>query len=149
MADMITPGKVADFLLTECREQGEVLTNLKLQKLLYYSQAWFLALEDRALFEEDFQAWAHGPVLPSQYHRFKEFSWRPITLDIEAPDVTEEVEKHLLAIIEEFGTETAVALERMTHRETPWLTARDDLPAGAISTAEISKSSMKEYYRSL
>jgi uncharacterized phage-associated protein len=149
MADMIAPGKVADFLLTECREQGEVLTNLKLQKLLYYSQAWFLALNDRALFEEDFQAWAHGPVLPSQYHRFKEYAWRPLTVEVDVPDISGEIGEHLTAIIEEFGTETAVALELMTHRETPWIEARDDLPSGAISAAPISKDSMKDYYRSL
>jgi uncharacterized phage-associated protein len=149
MVDLIAPEKVADFLLAESREQGEILTNLKLQKLLYYAQAWFLALHDRELFGEDFQAWAHGPVLPSQYHRFKEFAWRPIMVDVESPDVSEEILDHLCAIIQEFGTETAVALERMTHREDPWIDARDDLPDSAISTAEIPKESMKSYYRSL
>jgi uncharacterized phage-associated protein len=58
MADIIIPEHAANFLLVECREQGEVLTNRKLQKLLYYAQAWYLALENRALFAEDFQAWA-------------------------------------------------------------------------------------------
>lgn len=149
MPDLIAPNKAADFLLAECREQGEILTNLKLQKLLYYAQAWFLALRDTALFSEDFQAWAHGPVLPSQYHRFKDFAWRPITIEVDCPELDDEVENHLLDIIEEFGSETAVALERMTHRETPWIAARDGLPNGAISDAVISKSSMKRYYRDL
>lgn len=149
MADMATPNQVADFLLAESREQGEILTNLKLQKLLYYSQAWFLALEDRALFAEDFQAWAHGPVLPSQYHRFKEYAWRPLTVEVERPKFDEALDQHLSAIIEEFGTETAVALERMTHREKPWIEARGGLPSSAASTEPISKESMKDFYRSL
>jgi uncharacterized phage-associated protein len=107
-------------------------------------------LEDRALFSEDFQAWAHGPVLPSQYHRFKDFAWRPLTVEVDAPTIADEaIKHHLEAIIEEFGTETAVALERMTHREAPWIEARNGLPNGAASDARISKDSMKKYYRSL
>lgn len=150
MPDILTPNQAADFLLSESREQGEILTNLKLQKLLYYAQAWFLALEDRALFSEDFQAWAHGPVLPSQYRRFREFAWRPLTVEVAAPQIADEaVRLHLESIIEEFGTETAVALERMTHRESPWIDARNGLPNGAASDARISKESMKKYYRDL
>ena len=64
MPDLIAPASLANFLLVTCRESGEVLTNLKLQKLMYYSQAWHLALRDIPLFNEDFQAWVHGPVLP-------------------------------------------------------------------------------------
>lgn len=149
MPDIMSPNDVADFLLAESREQGEVLTNLKLQKLLYYAQAWFLALHNRPLFEEDFQAWAHGPVLPSQYHRFKEFTWKPLTVEVQKPQAPANVAEHLQLIIEEFGSETAVALERMTHRERPWLEARGDLPLGAISDARISKNTMKEYCLSL
>lgn len=149
MSDILSPYLVADFLLAESREQGEVLTNLKLQKLLYYAQAWFLALNDKPLFDEDFQAWAHGPVLPSQYHRFKDFTWKPLTVEVEKPQTKAFVADHLQLIIEEFGSETAVALERMTHRELPWLEARGDLPDGAASDARISKDTMKKYCLSL
>jgi uncharacterized phage-associated protein len=119
MADIIKPGEVADFLLSRSRDAGEILTNLKLQKLLYYAQAWFMALYDRELFSEDFQAWAHGPVLPSQYHRFKNYAWQPLAVDVAEPTTTNEVVEHLMEIIEVFGTETAVALEQMTHCEKP------------------------------
>jgi uncharacterized phage-associated protein len=150
MADIITPNEAANFLLAESQERGEILTNLKLQKLLFYAQAWFLALKDRELFAEDFEAWAHGPVLPSQYHRFKSYAWRPLTVDIEKPVLQDAgAAAHLVDIVEEFGTETAVALERMTHRERPWIEARHDLPDGAISNSPILKASMKQYYRSL
>lgn len=73
MSDLIIPNSVSDYLLVENRERGENLTNLKLQKLLYYAQAWHLALRNAPLFDEDFQAWVHGPVLPSQYLRFRSF----------------------------------------------------------------------------
>jgi len=150
MVAAITPSTLADFLLVESRERGEVLTNLKLQKLLYYAQAWRLALANEPLVEEDFQAWVHGPVLASQYHRFKDFQWRPLSVDLTRPDFAGTgIDAHLVEIVDVFGSETAVALELMTHREKPWLDARGDLPLDALSDAVIPKRSMAEYYRGL
>lgn len=149
MPDLATPSQCVDYLLTECRERGEVLTNLKLQKLLYYAQAWHLALKGEGLFAEDFQAWVHGPVLPTQYRRFSEFRWRPITTDVAKPDLPAQIVSHLNEIIDVFGSESAVALELMTHREAPWIAARGNLGPDEICTAVISKQSMAEYYRSL
>src|SRR5579871_1664070 len=99
-ADLISPNHTSDFLLCESRERGDVLTNLKLQKLLYYAQAWHLVHKDKYLFSEDFQAWIHGPVLPSQYQRFKKNEWRPIQDELTRPAVLLEVKSHLLEIIE-------------------------------------------------
>lgn len=147
--DLIAPSKTADFLLLECRERGDVLANLKLQKLLYYSQAWHLALHGRPLFDEDFQAWAHGPVLPSQYHRFQTFGWRPITEDLQRPAVGADLNRHLTEIIEVFGAQTAVALELMTHRDRPWLEARGAIPMDQPSQAVIAKAAMRDFYRAL
>ncbi len=141
--------EIADYMLCECRERGELLTNLKLQKLLYYAQAWHLALKGGALFEEDFQAWVHGPVLLSQYHRFKDYKWMPIQQEIRRPRLGEGLENFLNEIIDIFGTETAVALEIMTHRERPWIEARGDLPPHEPCSNYISKETMASYYRSL
>jgi uncharacterized phage-associated protein len=146
--DLASPNHVSDYLLTDGRGRGDVLTNLKLQKLLYYAQAWYLVRNDRPIFREDFEAWIHGPVLPSQYHRFKDCEWRPIQVEIRSPDaLPPKLTKHLQAIITTFGVETATRLELMTHRELPWLKARQNMPNHARSKAIISKSSMKEYYR--
>ena len=139
---------IADYLIAECRERGENLTNLKLQKLLYYADAWNLALRDAPLFPENFKAWVHGPVLVSQYHRFKDYKWQPITEDIARPELSEELCTHLNEIVDVFGCETAVALELMTHREEPWLEARGDIGSTDVSSAPISKETMKRYYRS-
>jgi uncharacterized phage-associated protein len=143
------PDQIADYLLRAAREQGEVLTNLKLQKLLYYAQAWHLALHDRALFDEDFQAWVHGPVLRSQYARFRDYQWKPITEDVPEPNLPNDVRRFLDEILEVFGSETAISLERMTHAERPWIEARGNLPPDANSTNRISKESMQRFYRSL
>lgn len=149
MPDLIAPNTVSNFLLHECRERGDVLTNLKLQKLLYYSQAWHLALNDRPLFEEEFQAWVHGPVLPTQYQRFNGFRWQPIVADVERPVISEPLEKFFSEIIDVFGSENAVSLELMTHRERPWIEARGGIPPHAPSQAIISKDLMRDYYRTL
>lgn len=140
---------ISDFLLCESRERGEVLTNLKLQKLLYYSQAWHLVRKDQALFKEDFQAWVHGPVLPSQYKRFKAFEWRPITENVVLPKLSDELASYLKEIVDVFGSETAINLELMTHKELPWKEARQELAPDQSSTAIISKESMKAFYQSL
>ena len=146
---MIEVDKVADYLLVASRERGENLTNLKLQKLLYYSQAWFLSIHDEPLFEGTFQAWVHGPVLTSQYARFKANTWRPIMDDVEAPELPPQIVRHLDEILDVFGTESAIALEAMTHAEDPWREARGNIPPDQSSSAAIKNETMKRYYRSL
>jgi len=150
MVDLVAPGTLANFLLVSCRECGEVLTSLKLQKLMYYSQSWYLALNDVPLFAEDFQAWVHGPVVPSQWHRFRDYQWRPIDADLELPLIqVRGVSEFISEIIDVFGAETAVALELMTHREQPWIDARGNLPIDAHSSNIIPKAAMRDYYRAL
>jgi uncharacterized phage-associated protein len=147
-ADLAYPNLVSDYLLTCGRSKGDVFTNLKFQKLLFYSQSWYLARFDHPIFQEDFEAWIHGPVLPSQYQRFRAWEWRPIDDDIRAPQaLPPKLTRHLNSIITTFGTETATALEMMTHQEAPWLRARRNIPNNAPSRAIITKASMRDYYR--
>jgi uncharacterized phage-associated protein len=94
----------------------------------------------------------HGPVLPSQYHRFKEFQWRPITIDVEVsrlPRLEARLDGHLHEIMDVFCVESAVALEVMTHQERPWIEARHGIPRDEPSNAIIEKRTMRDYYRSL
>ncbi len=149
-SDIIAPKQVANFLLVECRERGDILTNLKLQKLLYYAQAWFLAIHGKPLFSEDFQAWVHGPALPSQYKRFKKYEWRPILEEnISPPKITNaDISSHLIEIVNVFGVETACSLELMTHNEKPWQAARAGIPKDQPSIAIISKELMRSHYKS-
>ncbi|WP_114228350.1 MULTISPECIES: Panacea domain-containing protein [Sphingomonas] len=144
-----TPEAIANYLLRESRDCGELLTNLKLQKLLYYADAWFMVFKDRPLFRERFQAWVHGPVLVSQYHRFKEHQWRPITSDVPEVELSADIAEHCSEILEIFGTESAVALELMTHREQPWIEARGGLPDSDPCSTYISADTTQSFYRSL
>ena len=70
---MLTCMEVANYLLSKTDEEaGDVISNLKLQKLVYYVQGFSLAMNNRPMFEEDIYAWQHGPVVPSLYHNFKD-----------------------------------------------------------------------------
>lgn len=126
------------------REQykGE-LTAMKLQKLCYYSQAWSLAWYERPLFEEDFQAWANGPVCPDLYtkHRGK---LELETSFLEGCGLSERLnpsEKEVVDIIlRDYGDKTPRWLSELTHMERPWLEARGSVPLGEICDHVISKS---------
>ena len=70
---------VAHFFLSKIDvESGEVITHLKLQKLIYYAQAWFLAFFARPLFHDSFEAWQHGPVVRKLYFHYKDFGFNPL-----------------------------------------------------------------------
>lgn len=137
----------ADYLLRLFHSAGDPITNLKLQKLVYYAQAWHLALFDTSLFPEDIQAWVHGPVEPTLYERFKQMRWNPITDEIAAPQVSKQAAVHLRNVFAAYGGFSPLQLEQMTHVEQPWINARGDIPPDASSTAVISHEAMKTYYR--
>lgn len=131
------------------REAGDSITHLKLQKLVYYAQAWSLALRDAALFDEDMQAWAHGPVAESVYQNFRGSGWDALGIPEVMPAIDGEASEFLSSILETYGGFSAKHLENMTHSERPWIEARKGLPPEARSSEPISKHVMTEFYRSL
>lgn len=144
---MVTCFDIAKYFIWLANESGSFVSNLKLQKLVYYAQAWHLALHGEPLFSEDFQAWVHGPVVPDLYHNYKQFGWRPINEDAE-PSLPKNVWDFLGDVADEYFACDAYELEQMTHLEDPWLWAREDLPMDAPSTEIIRKDWMKEFYGS-
>jgi uncharacterized phage-associated protein len=137
---------VADFFLCRSRDFGDYLTNLKLQKLLYYAQGWNLALRNEPLFKDAIEAWIHGPVVASVYGQFKSFRWNPITKEVARPQVKESA--FLDEILEKYGRFTALDLERMTHTEAPWIEARGGLSPDENSCREIPVAQMKAFFKS-
>ncbi len=131
-------------------KQGE-MSAMKLQKLLYYSQAWSMVWDERVLFESNFEAWANGPVLPSIYdvHR-GEFlvgstlfsAGTPSNLDEDAIDTIDQV-------LKVYGNKTAQWLSNLTHEEAPWKDARGDLSPMDRSNTVIDLGSIHEYYSGL
>ena len=142
-----TAERVADYIIRSAHESGELITNLKLQKLVYYAQAWHLALFDEPLFDDPIEAWVHGPVVSSLYSKFRDYRWEPIGHDTGDVDLPDDVREHLDEVIEVYGGFSAWELERLTHSEEPWRKARGDLPPTALSSNIISPQDMKDYYR--
>ena len=70
---------IGDYLVCFGRDVGDPLTNLKLQKLLYYAQGWFLAKNRRTLFGEPLRAWVRGPVVYEVWAKFRNYRWKPIS----------------------------------------------------------------------
>lgn len=125
-------------------EQGETISNLKLQKLLYYLQGFFIAAYDRKLFEEPIEAWQYGPVVRSAYFHFKDFGPKSISLKgdeeiIELEEVEAELFKEVMA---EYGQFSAIKLMDMTHEELPWKKTFSENPQG-----EISYELLREYFK--
>lgn len=145
---MVSVHQVADCFIRQAHEVGDPITNLKLQKLVYYAQAWYATLNrGKPLFAEPFEAWVHGPVCPPLYQRFKAYSYRAIDEDIKhRPDLPAGVCTHLEEVMQVYGGFSAYDLERMTHNEAPWLEARGDLAATDRCSREIPVAAMVAYY---
>ena len=142
-----TADRIADYLVWSAHDSGSFISNLKLQKLLYYVQAWHLAIFERPLFPEKFEAWVHGPVIPDIYRRFSDYQWRPIDLEVQRPQLTPGTVAFIEEVLDEYGPLDARRLEYLTHRETPWIEARGGLSQDEPCHAVISEETMRSCYR--
>lgn len=135
---------VIAYILSQCEET----TPLALQRMLYYAQGFFYAFAGSFLFDQDCEAWVHGPVYPVVYHRYSHLGYAPIE-EHDATGVVNltEMEKAILdSVIRNFGCYSGKILERFTHSETPWLETRGDLPAEAPSNRKIDKDTIGRYF---
>lgn len=136
-------------------EKVEEITPLALQKILYYVQGIFMVNYGIPLFEEECQAWRHGPVYKKVYDMFKGFKYNPIDdkrfiifrdkcqmLSNEERDVID-------MVINSFGMYSGKTLERITHKEAPWADAYDGDNICGYTNATISKDAIKEYFESV
>lgn len=127
---------IAHWFLARCKSDydlgitDELISNLKLQKLLYYAQGCVLAIKGKPLFEEKIYAWEHGPVIPEIYHKYKSFGKNGIDFaeQYNIGIIDNETEVILRQVYDEFGQYSAWKLRNMTHEETPWrTTAKNDV----------------------
>ena len=136
---------VAAYILQRCGEMPAI----KLQKLVYYSQAWSLVWDDAPLFEDRIEAWANGPVIPNLYnaHRGKYIvnqvpGGHPEVLSPEQRDTVN-------AVLGFYGDKSSQWLSNLTHMEAPWREARTGLSHNERGQMEITLESMAEYYTTL
>jgi len=144
---MIPAIEVARYFLSLTDEDaGELISNLKLQKLLYYAQGFHLAIYDEPLFPEPIEAWAHGPVVEDVYHQYKKYGSSPIPLEEVDFDVfNQEQSEFLNEIYTTFGQYSAWKLREMTHDEPPWKDTYNEDAPGTIITHEALLGYFKNY----
>ena len=124
------------------------MTAMKLQKLVYYCQAWSLVWDGRPMFSEDIEAWVNGPVVREL---FKEHQGR-FTLgpgDLQRGDASQldsDAVATIDSVLDFYGDKTPQWLSDLTHMERPWQEAREGLPNEARSGRPISLEVMAEYY---
>lgn len=142
---------MCDYIVARCAESGTHIDMLKLQKLLYYCQAWNLAYGRGRLFNETFQAWIHGPVSRTIYDRFaKKAMYSPITINDlsgQAFTIKPEDEQLICSVLSTYAQFTGDQLEYLTHTEAPWLEARQGLNPDQRSENIISDEIMEKFYR--
>ncbi len=137
---MLTVHDVARYFLSLVDEEaGDAITNMKLQKLVYYAQGFSLALQDEPLFPEEIEAWPHGPVVPALYHAYKAHGsgCLPLPDDVDFSRYTPETRELLDEVYRVYGQFSAWKLRNMTHEEAPWIHAREN--GGVISHEDMSQ----------
>ncbi|MCI9844160.1 Panacea domain-containing protein [Flavobacterium pectinovorum] len=124
--------------------QGEIISNLKLQKMLYYMQGFFIAVFDKRLFDNEIEAWQYGPVVRDAYYYFKDFGAGAITLkgDEQIVELSYEEEELFKEVMTEYGQFSAIKLMNLTHSELPWKKVFHENPQG-----EISYDLLREYFK--
>jgi uncharacterized phage-associated protein len=136
---------VAQYIL---QKQG-VMSVMKLQKLVYYCQAWSLVWDEKPLFSENIEAWANGPVVRRLYDAHKGKFEISSLIKGDSDNLTPAQRETIDAVLGCYGDKTAQWLGDLTHLEAPWNIAREGIPPGRGCDNVISHACMHEYYSSL
>lgn len=133
-----------EYLLNQCED----ITPLALQKALYYIQGFYYAFYKNFLFSEECRAWIHGPVYKDIYYRYRDYKFDPIECNHEIDDtVFSSSEKAILeSVVKHICCYSGKVLEKFTHSETPWLSARGNLPETEPSDKVITKADIGKYF---
>lgn len=143
---MPTADQVATVIIAR---SGPWLDAMSLQKLLYYVQAWHLAITDEPLFKERIKAWKDGPVVPQVWHARKEWrTRRAIEQDANMVHLDDTTLDIIDLVLTTYGSMSGDELSALTHVEAPWQEARGSLPPDAACGNSISIESMARFYRS-
>lgn len=125
------------------------MTTMKLQKLVYYAQAWSLVWDESPLFLHRIEAWANGPVAPTLYraHRGKFKVSRILGGNSRRLNKTQK--ETIDSVLDYYGDKSSQWLSDLTHSERPWKEARGNLTPGRRGHREIKQAAMAEYYGAL
>jgi uncharacterized phage-associated protein len=145
-----TASDLGAYLLRKNHDQsGETLNLMKLNALLYYAEAWSLAVFGHELTSEEIQAWDHGPMFPSLWELLKHRGWNPLESgDLpQATGLGDETVSLLDDVWQAYADFSLPELEKMIKQDAPWKDARRGLPAWDLSKKPMSKAAMAKFYK--
>lgn len=141
---------IARYIINYSNEKEYLCSNLKLQKLMYFVQAYSLITTNRPLFEEPIEAWDFGPVVPAVYHEFKRFGAGSVPfikqyyVDYQAygynPDLIDKKSRRLIeSVVNHFKDYSSTDLVQLTHNQAPWTDnykpdCQNTIPLSSIQT---------------
>lgn len=139
--------EVIDYVLFKCED----ITPLALQKALYYIQGFFFAFNESFLFDDECEAWAHGPVYKEIYQRYSSYKFDPIEGSDEIDEATLNSNERAVidSVIRNLCCYSGKVLESFTHAEEPWLKTRGDLAPTVASNRPIHKRIIGDYFRTV
>lgn len=138
---------VSDYFVQKCYAADTTVTNKKIQKLAYYAQAWHLVFNDgKSLFPDKIEAWMHGPAIRTLWYKYKEYGYQNVPNVTKNIEVSPPVKSLIDEIFDVYGHFDAEYLEALTHREDPWIKAREGLMPFDTSSNTISLKSMQDFY---
>jgi len=142
---MYKPLDIAAYIVRLSEKIGEPITNMKLQKLIYYVFAWYAVEKGEKLFDEPILAWKYGPVITSVYEVYKDFGADVIkgVKDGKPQDLDSFTKSLIEEVFTIYGGKTAIELMNLTHSEAPW---RDTFNPNN-QNKEIPFEEIKEYYK--
>ena len=153
---------VSHYIIAKYDNVGDLITNKKLQKILYYIKAWGVVFFKEGVIDDDFKAWIHGPVCPAVYQEYKRFGYNNISLDYQGLSSSQfinqfitkygktEEDRNKIAMIDavfnKYGNLSSLQLELLTHSEFPWIEAREGLSPVETGNKKISEETMRKFY---
>lgn len=143
MEKIYSVANIATYIIRYCNEKNHAVSNLKLQKILYFIQAEFLVRKKQPCFKEKIEAWPFGPVVPEVYHFYKGYGGGTVLTHKKLPTSISEIDQEIIIMmIEECQKYSNVELEEITKRQTPWKQAYK-----AGENQVISNESIKKFFK--
>lgn len=138
---------IAEYVISKCNDVNIPITNLKLQKILYYIQAYSLVLLDDKMFTEEIRAWTYGPVVKEVYDEYSHCASFPINRSTEF-ELDKDCERNIIrrVFLEKIPID-AWDLVEQTHNEDPWKDTMEMYGEGAIIPCELIKDYFKDKVR--
>ena len=160
MKDCVTASHIAKYIISKFHEKdteidegiSESVSNLKLQKLLCFCQAFSLARSNQPMFKEKIYAWKYGPVVKEVYEEYKKYENKPIPWEESSQkdwsDISDDHKKIIDEVLDIFGGYSAIRLMNITHSHKPWKDLEKKVVAGERNI-EITHEAMEKYYQPL